>query len=393
MCGISAFFSKKPISTKDFNNFRDTVAHRGPDNAQTKIYKYDDKFVALGHRRLSIIDLNDKANQPMSYGSYHIVFNGEIYNYLEIKNELEKKGISFETKSDTEVLLKSYIYWKEKCLDKFNGMFSFLIIDPDKKKIFFARDRFGIKPLYYYKDDHTLYFASEIKQFITLSDFEPVGNINAIGNFVDNRYIDYSEETFFRGVYQIKGGEAGFVNLSNLKINKYIWYDLAKTNFKQTTSFKEKFNKSIDYRLRSDVEVGSCLSGGVDSSSIVCLADNKLSSFKKKYTLQTFTSCFIDKEFDERNLVNITKKQTSIKAHYIFPQENEFFRDLDELIYSQDEPIWSSSIYAQSCVFKEANNNGVKVMLDGQGADEIFCGYASIFYPTYFKSLSFKKKN
>ncbi|MDA9973210.1 asparagine synthase (glutamine-hydrolyzing), partial [Candidatus Pelagibacter ubique] len=366
MCGISAWFSEKTILIKDFNNFRDSVAHRGPDNSQTKIYKYDNKFVALGHRRLSIIDLNDKANQPMSYGSYQIVFNGEIYNYLELKDELKKKGVTFETNSDTEVLLKSYIYWKEKCLDKFNGMFSFLIVDEDKEKIFFARDRFGIKPLYYYRDDHTFYFASEIKQFITLRDFKPVGNINAIGNFIDNRYLDYSEETFFKDVFQVRGGEAGFVNLKNLKMDKYIWYDLNKKNIKSTATFKEKFNKSIDYRLRSDVEVGSCLSGGVDSSSIVCLADKKLSDAKKKYTLQTFTSCFKDKEFDERDLIKITKKQTSIKTHYIFPQEKEFFKDIDKLIYFQDEPFWSSSIYAQSCVFKEANKNGVKVMLDGQ---------------------------
>ena len=388
MCGISACISKHNILEREFTTYNDAVAHRGPDASQTNFYKCGEVYIAFGHRRLSIIDLDEEANQPMSSGAYTIVFNGEIYNYLELKDQLEKEGVSFSTRSDTEVLLKAYIQWGRDCLATFNGMFAFLIYDENKKEIFFARDRFGIKPLYYYVDEYTIYFASEIKQFVTLDDFEPIGNINAIGNFVDNRYIDYSEETFFKNVYQVQGGQAGYVNLDKLKMQKYEWYNLKSADRKRTESFKDLFEKSIFLRLRSDVEVGSCLSGGVDSSSIVCVADKKLSDVKNDYTLQTFTSSFEDKRYDERDLVDITKNKTSIKSHYLFPQEKAFFDEIKDLTYFQDEPIWSSSIYAQSCVFREAALEGVKVMLDGQGADEVFCGYASFFYRTYFNSLS-----
>jgi len=393
MCGISLWVSSKKIDKEDFKVFNDKVAHRGPDFSKIEIYECSNKYVALGHRRLSIIDLKNQSNQPMHYKSYVLVFNGEIYNYLELKKELEINGIIFETKSDTEVLLKSYIFWGEKCLEKFNGMFSFVIFDKDKMQLFFARDRFGIKPLYYFINNENFYFASEIKQFTSLKNFQPVGNINCIGNFINNRYLDYSEETFFKNIFQVRGGEAGFLDIKNLKFNKYRWYDISKSNDKKSESFLELFKKSIQLRLRSDVEIGSCLSGGIDSSSIVCVADKEMSKIKKKnYTIQTFTSCFKEKRYDERDFVEITKKFTSIKSHYVFPNGNSFFKDIEKIVYYQDEPFPSGSIYAQNCIFKDASMNGIKVMLDGQGADELFCGYSEIFYPTYFKSLTLLKK-
>lgn len=392
MCGISCWVSKNDISEKNFEIFNNAVSHRGPDSSSVKFYKFDKTNLALGHRRLSIIDLSKDANQPMNFESYEIIFNGEIYNYLELKSELESRGIKFETKSDTEVLLKAYKEWGSDCLDKFNGMFSFLIYDFEKNQIFFARDRFGIKPLYYYKDRESIYFASEIKQFTKIENFEPVGNVNTIGNFIDNRYLDYSEETFFKDIYQVRGGEAGYVNLHNLEFKKYKWYDLTKTEYHKSVSFLELFKKSINLRLRSDVMVGSCLSGGIDSSSIVCVVDKNLSVNKNNHTFQTFTSCFEDKNYDERDLVEVTRKKTSINSNYVFPSGKDFFEDLNNIIYFQDEPFPSTSIYAQSCVFKQANQKGIKVMLDGQGADEIFCGYSEIFYPSYFKSLNFKEK-
>lgn len=387
MCGLSAWISEEIINETQFINYNNSIVHRGPDSSGALFEKFEDKYLAIGHRRLSIIDLENSANQPMVYNSYTIIFNGEIYNYLELKEELSRKGVVFRTHSDTEVLLHSFIEFGPDCLNQLNGMFSFLIYDSLQGKVFFARDRFGIKPLYYYRDKLTLYFASEIKQFITLKGFKTIANINAIGNFVDNRYLDYSEETFFRNVYQVRPGEAGFVDLASFHFIKYKWYNLEDSIIRKDYNFKTLFEQSIVYRLRSDVEVGSCLSGGIDSNSIVFVADKKYSD-SNEYSIQTFTSCFEDLRFDERELVNITKSQTRIKPHFLFPNNRDFFKDIKELTYYHDEPIWSASIYAQSCVFKSAKKAGVKVMLDGQGADEVFCGYSNSFYPTYFYSLN-----
>jgi asparagine synthase (glutamine-hydrolysing) len=367
------------------------VAHRGPDAKSVEFYEEGAVFVSFGHRRLSIIDLNDNANQPFHYENHTIVFNGEIYNFLELKKELKEKGVVFKTKSDTEVLIKSYAYWGQECLNKFNGMFSFLIYDRSKKEVFLARDRFGIKPLYYYVNENSeIFFASEIKQIISLDSYTAIGNVNAIGNFIENRYIDYSNETFFHNIFQICGGEAAIVNLTTLEIDRYDWYKIEDSESAPNPTVKDfyqLFKSSIELRLRSDVEVGSCLSGGVDSSSIVCMADSLLKG-RKKNMLKTFTSCFDDEKFDEREYVNLTKSVTNIDATYLFPQSLDFFNKINSLIYIHDEPIWSSSIFAQHEVFSSASRAKVKVILDGQGADEVFCGYSGIFYPTYFNRLS-----
>lgn len=391
MCGISAWITKNNPNKEKFIKYNDSIAHRGPDANAIEFYKIKDTYVSFGHRRLSIIDLSEVSNQPFHDNNYTIIFNGEIYNYLEIKEELELNGIEFCTLSDTEVLLKSYIYWGKKCLDKFNGMFSFLILNKEKQEMFLARDRFGIKPLYYYVNENKeIFFASEIKQIITLDSYNPIGNINTIANFLENRYIDYSEETFFRNIFQIVGGEAAIIDLISLNVKKYKWYDINNTKLSTQHSkkiFFDIFKSSIQLRLRSDVEIGSCLSGGIDSSSIVCLADEDL-DYKNDYSLKTFTSSFEDKRFDEREYVDITKQQTSIKSTYLFPKSKDFFNQIERLVYIHDEPIWSTSIFAQNQVFKSAKNENVKVMLDGQGADEVFCGYISIFYPTYFNNLN-----
>ena len=392
MCGLSAWVCKESISSNRFNIFNDCVAHRGPDASKIEIFQAEGKNIAFGHKRLSIIDLDKKSNQPMNCENNKIIFNGEIYNYLELRDELSDLGVKFNTNSDTEVLIKSYIKWGENCLNKFNGMFAFLIYDEKKHQIFFARDRFGVKPLYYYRIENSFFFSSEIKQILTLECYKAEGNINTIGNFIENRYLDYSSETFFKNIYQIQPGEAGTLNLKNLELRKYKWYDLEKSTKTEKTSFLTAFNNSLDLRLRSDVEIGSFLSGGIDSSAIVYVSDSKISQLKQNNSIKTFTACFEEKEHDERENVKITKEKTSINAKFIFPQKQNFFEEIKKLIYFQDEPIWSTSIYFQSCIFKEANINKVKVMLDGQGADEIYCGYKDIFYPTYFRSLSFLKK-
>lgn len=396
MCGISVWITNGRSPIESFRKFNDKISHRGPDSSGEYEYEVDGIEVLLGHKRLSIIDLTDSANQPFHFSTYAVVFNGEIFNYLELKRELEEEfGAHFETYSDTEVLVQAYSYWGEKCLEKFNGMFSFVILDEKKNELFAARDRYGIKPLYYHKDKNdNIFFASEIKQFLTLKSYKPIGNLNTIANFLENRYLDYSDETMFHGIMQIQGGEKAVVDLKTRSLNVIKWYDLKEARSQRahkSSEFYKLFDDSIIFRLRSDVEVGSCLSGGLDSSSIVALADKKMAN-KKDYTLKAFTSSFEDKRFDERKYVELLKKNTKIKSEYLFPNDKDFIEDIEKLIYLQDEPPWSSSIYAQYRVFHEAANAKVKVMLDGQGADEIFCGYARLFYKTFFLNLSIFEK-
>jgi len=398
MCGISVWIKSSPINKRRFVRYNDAVSHRGPDAEGTQYQRCGNYYVALGHRRLSILDLHANANQPMTDGQCAIVYNGEIYNYLEIRKELESAGCVFQTAGDTEVILQAYQTWGTECLPRFNGMFSFAIMDTFRQRLFIARDRFGIKPLYYYSPTgEQLYIASEIKQIVQLEGFKPTGNINAVGNFIENRYVDYSEETFFKGVYQLKGGDAAVISLKRpITIEPYRWYDLPEAFRAETKGpanyFYQLFRDSVGLRLRSDVEVGSCLSGGLDSTSIVCTAAGIIQSQGGHHPVKTITSSFDDKRFDERDYVKATRNRVDIDTRFVFPRGKDFFQDVERLIYSQDEPVWSSSIYAQREVFSGASENGIKVMLDGQGADEVFCGYANIFYPSYFRSLNLFRK-
>lgn len=397
MCGISAWITKQKYNKNLFIKMNNKVSHRGPDGEGFFDTQINDTTIALGHRRLSIIDLSDKGKQPMSFDdNLFITYNGEIYNYLEIKEELKKIGFSFNSNTDTEVLLKAYSHWGKDCLNKFNGMFAFVIFDKKENKLFLARDRFGIKPLYYSLKENDLKIASEIKQFTVFEDFESVGNIKTIYDFLANRHLDHTNETFFKGINQLLGGEYIELDLKNFQFKKNKWYKIEDKinltkNKNSVQEFKNLFKNTIKLRLRSDVEVGSCLSGGLDSSSIVCIADELLKN-KKPYSLQVFNSSFLEKKFDESNYVKTIEENRNIKTNYTYPQGKNFFNKIEKIIYHQDEPIWSSSIYSQEQIFLAANKNKVKVMLDGQGADEIFAGYVSHFYPYYIKELIKKFK-
>jgi len=366
------------------------ISHRGPDGEGFFIDKINDTTIALGHKRLAIIDLTDNASQPMYNDNkdYSIIFNGEIYNYLELKEELKQYNFSFRTTSDTEVLLKSYIKWGEKCLDKLNGMFSFVVYDKKEKIIFGARDRFGIKPLYYQLKNNDIKIASEIKQFTVFDDFSATGNLSSIKKFIYNRHIDYNNNTFFYGISQLAGGEFFKFDLNNFKFIKKRWYNIfqKKYNKKNTDSnnfFYNLFKRSVEIRLRSDVEVGFCLSGGIDSSSIVSMAN----VINGNNTLQTFHSTFKDKKYNEEKYAQAVINKKNIKLTFTHPEEKDFFKKIEEIIYHSDEPIWSTSVYSQYKVFLEAHNSKIKVMLDGQGGDEIFAGYTSLFYDYYINNL------
>jgi asparagine synthase (glutamine-hydrolysing) len=417
MCGIAGYFSlnREKIDTKRFEFLLDTIKHRGPDDFGYAVFNSDlrkSRFVEdpnslngidftpdliFGHRRLSIIDLSPSGRQPMTdeKGNFWIVFNGEIYNYIELREELKSFGFNFRTHSDTEVILKAYEHWGEGCLNKFNGMFSFALWDVKEKRLFCARDRMGVKPFYYYVDKDRFVFASEIKAFLEV-DIERNANEQIVYDYLSQGLIDHTDDTFFYGIKQLS--PAHYLVLSEGKVDIRRWWDIEDNKLTDLSDdeyarrFYELFEDSIRLRLRSDVPIGTCLSGGLDSSSIVCIA-NKL-MFQGDYHREivgdrqrTFSSCFEDRKYDERVFIEEVIQKTNARSYYIFPEGKELFDLIPKVIWHQDEPFGSTSIFAQWHVMKLARENGVKVLLDGQGADELLAGYHG-YFGTYYVDLA-----
>ena len=387
MCGISGILSfNGKYNREDIHKMNEILSHRGPDDEGT----YFDDYIGLGHRRLSIIDLSKAGHQPMSDESkrYWIVFNGEVYNYLEIRDELIEKGYDFNSNTDAEVILKSYIEWGAYCLQKFNGMWTFAIWDKEKKELFCARDRFGIKPFYYYNKEDYFVFASEIKAVIEAEDVPKEPNYGRILQYLGNYPLLENQSTFFKNIFQLPGSHFVLVNANGMTIERY--WDIEKKNIEgvdEKEKFLEYFKDSIRLRLRSDVPIGTCLSGGLDSSSIVCVLSNMIDTSKQK----TFSSCFEDKRFDEREYIEEVVKATNVTPFYTFPDINELYPKIEKIVWHHDEPFDSTSIFAQWSVMELAKKNDITVLLDGQGSDEILAGY--IPYKWYLILDSFNNKN
>lgn len=384
MCGIIGYISKsKPIERKLFERMTDILEHRGPDDRGT-FYRNN---LALGHRRLSIIDLSEKGNQPMHYmNKYVIVFNGEIYNYLEIKEELEAEGYRFNSKTDTEVVVASYDKWGFECLNRFNGMWAFAIYNIENETLFCSRDRFGIKPLYYTIVNDSFVFASEIKAILPILNYKPTANISRVLDNILYGVFDHTSETLFKHIYQIKPGHILFVK-SNLEIAIRSFYDIGRiiqnknSYYENVLRFKELFQDSVRLRLRSDVPIGSCLSGGLDSSSIVCVAA-RLMKENGGIRHDTISSCYNTKDelvYDEQEYIDVIVEEAQTNSHKIFPSINHFFQNLDRIVYYQDEPVGAISLEPQFNVFNAAKELGLTVMLDGQGADEHLGGYSQFY--------------
>lgn len=352
-----------------------------------------DSIVAFGHRRLAIIDLSPAGHQPMctSDGRVWIVYNGEIYNYVELRTELETLGHSFVSHSDTEVILTAYREWGEQCLGRFNGMFAFVILDRFNRVVFAARDRFGVKPLYFWRSPEGLVaLASEIKQFSVLPGWFPRVNGQRAYDFLSRGLLDHTEETLFQGVRQIRGGECLHGTIDELRLHLPIrrWYQLTPRPFSGDMTaaaheLLESFTNAVQLRLRADVPIGSCLSGGLDSSSIVCVANQLLRSNGILSRQETFSACAKIKSYDERQYIDIVVGQTGVHARYVYPDLKDLFDTVDNITWHQDEPFGSASIYAQWHVFKLAAAARVKVLLDGQGADELLAGYHGFFAPHF----------
>ena len=383
MCGISIAINKsnQKINPAIIQAMNDAIIHRGPDDEG---YYFGENF-ALGHRRLSILDLSSAGHQPMAKGKFIISYNGEVYNYIELREELKKLGHIFHSGTDTEVMLAAYAEWGNKCFEKFNGMWSFALYDEVNSRIVFCRDHFGIKPLYFTQFDDYFLAGSEIKQFCKVEGFKPKLNKVVAINFLVNGLLNYSDQSFFEGVQELRPGHYLEYNLITHTYNVEQWYDLSESSAElnidekiAVVELRKLFFDSVRIRMRSDVRVGSCLSGGIDSSAIVTTVHTgKMANDD----FATITSCYDDKIYDEQIFSDEITRATGFKAIKVFPQLNNFWDlgHLDKMLYHQDQPFNSASHYSEFNVFKTAHENDMIVMLDGQGSDEYLCGYGEFF--------------
>jgi asparagine synthase (glutamine-hydrolysing) len=387
MCGIAGIISSGTGSERNvIESMTNSIAHRGPDGDGHWVSS--DGRAALGHRRLAIIDLSDGGRQPMFYaeGRYTITFNGEIYNYLELREALEKEGVRFESASDTEVLLALFHKKKEKCLADLDGMFAFAIWDDVEKKLFCARDRFGEKPFYFAFHNDSFYFASEMKALWKAGVPRNVDE-RMLFNFLRDGYVynphDLSE-TFFRGITKLKAAHFFYISPEDKAVRQERYWDLdpeaiddSITQEQACARFRELFDTSVERRLRADVPVGSSLSGGLDSTLIVCTIDKLRSGSGKRQA--TFSARFPGFAKDEGRYMELVIGRTNVEPHFVTPDDEGLAEELETLFHHQEEPFGSASIYAQYCVMRLAKQNNVTVLMDGQGADELLAGYHGYF--------------
>lgn len=373
MCGIAGFVDNKTKTKKEkiIKAMTDKIAHRGPDAEGF----YNDSVVSLGHRRLSIIDLSEKGTQPIfnEDKSMVIVFNGEIYNYLEIKEDLLKKGHKFKTETDTEVIIHGYEEYGVNLFSKLRGMFAFVIYDKDKNELIGARDYFGIKPLYYYKTKEEFMFSSEIKAFLGHPDFKKEVNPKALKMYLIFQYSVF-EETFFKNVFKLNPGSYFIFKDGKIKIDKYFDIDFSKEN-KPFEALKKELNEVLEesikyHQITSDVEVGSYLSGGVDSSYVVSVAKPD----------KTFSVGFKENGFDETTYAKDLSDLLGVKNYQNHISKEDFFKVLPTVQYHTDEPHANLSTVPLFFLSKLARKQ-VKVVLSGEGSDEMFAGYNEYYEP------------
>lgn len=393
MCGIAAIIQpvKSDHNRADLEKMTNVLSHRGPDG--TGHWQNSDESVLLGHTRLAIIDLTETGNQPMLYlDRYHIIHNGEIYNYRELREELSKKGYAFRSTSDTEVIAAAYDHWEDECVDYFDGMFAFVIWDEKENKLFAARDRFGEKSLYYYYDNRKLLIASEMKA-LWAAGIPRIPNLQMLFNFITIGYTDNPEdpaETFYNQVHRLPAATTLSYSFSDKQLILESYWDLDSQTENKNISDAEAMEKfrfllqqSVSRRMRSDVRLGTSLSGGLDSSSI---AAGMHTIGVNGYSPHAFTAIFPGFEKDESAYAGKVADQFGMSHSTVTIQGEDLMNDWDKLCYHQEEPFGSASVYAQYRVFEMAKQQGVKVLLDGQGADETLAGYLR-YYKWYWQEL------
>ncbi len=395
MCGLSAYFASTPDPALAgwIDRSIDLAVHRGPDG-RGRIVASGDRVEesidgpldwGLGHARLAILGLGDQGDQPMPSldGSCWLVFNGEIYNYVELREQLRGLGHEIFGDTDTEVVLAAWTEWGPACVERFNGMFAMVLVDTRNRRVFAARDRLGIKPLYIWRGSRGSALVSEPKQLRAFPGFTARANHQLVQDFLIDGVVGHEPEAcMFEGVHplppghrlewslgeQPDPGEAQRWWTPDIRPEAMSWDDAVDR-------VRSQLIRSVELRMRSDVPVGSCLSGGVDSSSIVSIVTRLLGG-----SIRTFSSCSDDPAFDERKWIDIVNEATGSTPTKVFPEESEAIELLDTIAWHQDEPFTSMSLYAQWCVMRAARKAGVPVLLDGQGGDETFCGYRKSIY-------------
>ncbi|MEM7161486.1 MAG: asparagine synthase (glutamine-hydrolyzing) [Bacteroidota bacterium] len=376
MCGIVGFTDSSIDYDKEevIRSMMHSIKHRGPDDEG--VFLANNNSTAFGHVRLSIIDIQS-GQQPMisDDGRFTIVFNGELYNYIELREDLRKEGFSFRTNSDTEVLLKMYMHFGEDMLQKLNGMFSFAIYDLELEQTFIARDHLGVKPLYYYKEDNFFAFASEIKALFYHPKIKAESNEDLLHEYLTYQFI-LGKETLFRNIFKLEPGNFAVIERGQLiRIQEYwqVSYEIdeQKTEDDFAQNILEILHDSARLQIRSDVPLGAFLSGGIDSSLVSTLASHYYDG-----TLKTFTGGFkIAPEYDESAYARIVSEAIGSEHFEYFPEANEFIESFEKLVYHMDEPAAGPGLFPQYMISKLAAQH-VKVVLGGQGGDEIFGGYA-----------------
>jgi asparagine synthase (glutamine-hydrolysing) len=384
MCGIAGQFclDGKAPDTQLLTSMSERLIHRGPDSEGTHIQG----SIGLAFRRLAIIDLSEEGCQPMTNedGTLWLVFNGEIYNYVELREELIKKGHRFHSHSDTEVILHAYEEWGDGCLGHFNGMWAFALWDGKQQRLFCARDRLGIKPFYYTLAGGSFLFASEIKALLAHPDAGKCPDDMTLGTYLAWGVLDHSARTMFEGISQLEPAHAMVVTAAGPGQPFRYWDVTVSPAIRSDIPDHEAADRLLAIlrdatriHLRSDVAVGTCLSGGIDSSTLTVLINDLIRDEAPASVgarQKTFSAVFKDKRFDESRYIDECVAATGVDAHRVEPTPEELWDDIDRLVWIQDEPFGSLSIYAQYCVMRLARGN-VKVVLDGQGADELLGGY------------------
>jgi len=396
VCGICGIVSlSRPAEAETVARMAVELDHRGPDGRGA----YAEDGVALAHRRLSIIDLSDAGLQPFASedGRLQLVHNGEVYNYRELRAELEANGHNFRSATDTEVILRAYEEWGERCVERFNGMWAFAIWDGRRRRLFCSRDRVGVKPFYFRLDHGRLVFASELKAFRADTKSPLQANQRAVFDYLEQGWLDHTDETFFRDIRKLPPAHSLVFDESGLRLHRYWRLEPREPPPGDAAAqVRTLFLDAIRLRLRSDVPVGTCLSGGIDSSAIACAVDHLRQTEAESARpigrqQRTFTAFFEDRGFDERHYAEAVVERTSAEAHWISFTDDDLVEALPAIVEAQDEPFGSTSVVAQWYVMREAKRAGVKVLLDGQGADEILAGYHGYFGP-FFADLLLRRR-
>ena len=389
MCGIAIIcgITGKPAEAETLERMTQSLVHRGPDDSG----HYLDGAVGLGFRRLAILDLSPAGHQPMisEDGRFVLVFNGEIFNYVELRKELIDAGYQFRSTGDSEVLLNAYRHWGADCLPKLNGMWSFIVYDRTRRSLFGSRDRFGVKPLFVYRDRDQVLFASEIKAIRASGVYRGGLNWKVASHFLLEGRLDDTNESFYEGIESIPAGSAFELDLKGTW-KSWMYWDLNQVHCTEVKDpaqeFAELFEAAVRLRMRSDVPVGFCLSGGLDSTAIICAAARQRAENSQSASGPMQAFCYMPKEFDESRYISDTLAMTGARLTVLQTNPRELWDSLRRMLWYQDEPVHTMTAVVGYHLMNLVATHGIRVVLNGQGADETIGGYFS-FFPDYWREL------